>query len=94
MIKNNASDCIGDLQYNETNYEIKISTGGKDHNKFNYVQLRTRTIHNCEYILTAYYIDNNNIDTMGELFIFKLNKKNIKYMILNYGGMLTELYTN
>lgn len=84
MIKNKASECIGDLQYKETNMEIKISNGGKSNNKFNYVQLRMN--HNCEYILTAYHIDYDTLDNLGNLFIFKLNKENIKPLILNYGG--------
>lgn len=84
MKKNNPSLCIGDLQHKQINYEIKVSTGGKDNNKFNYVQLRIN--HICEYILTAYYINDNNIDTLGELFIFKLNKLDIKHIILNYGS--------
>lgn len=84
MIKNNSSLCIGDLQYNQTNIEIKISNGGKENNKFNYVQIRMN--HNCEYILTAYYISNDNIETMGELFLFKLNKTDMNQIILKYGG--------
>jgi hypothetical protein len=83
MIKNNSSLCIGDLKYNNKNIEIKISTGGKDNNKFNYVQLRIN--HNCNYILTAYYISDENLKIMGELFIFKLNKFNMKNIILKYG---------
>lgn len=84
MTKNNASSCNGDLKCNNTNIEIKASNGGKENNKFNYVQLRMN--HNCEYILTAYYIDYSNLDNLGELFIFKLNKENIKPIILKYGG--------
>ena len=84
MTKNKASLCIGDLHHCEINFEIKVSIGGKDNNKFNYVQLRIN--HVCEYILTAYYIDDDNINQLGELFIFKLNKENIKKIILQYGG--------
>jgi hypothetical protein len=84
MSKNHASLCIGDLQHNQTNIEIKISNGGKENNKFNYVQLRMN--HSCEYILTAYYIHEDNIETEGELFIFKLNKADMKKIILKYGG--------
>lgn len=84
MTKNNASLCIGDLQHNETNYEVKVSTGGKENNAFNYVQLRIN--HSCSYILTAYYIDETNLDDLGELFVFKLNKNDIKPIILKYGG--------
>ena len=82
MIKNKSSLCNGDLRHKKTNYEIKVSNGGKEHNKFNYVQLRTN--HSCEYILTAYYIHDDNIETNGELFIFKLTKKNM--IIEKYGG--------
>jgi hypothetical protein len=84
MKKNNSSLCIGDLQHHQTNIEIKISNGGKENNKFNYVQLRMN--HYCEYLLTAYYICNENLDQMGELFIFKLNKTDMKKIILKYGG--------
>jgi len=76
--------CIGDLQLNQTNIEIKVSNGGKNNNQFNYVQLRMN--HTCDYILTAYYLHESNIDTLGELFIFRLNKKDMKEMILKYGG--------
>lgn len=84
MLKNDASLCVGDLKHNETNIEIKVSNGGKDHNKFNYVQLRMN--HHCDYLLTAYYLDRSNVDNFGELFIFKLTKSNIKEMIVKYGG--------
>ena len=84
MTKNKSSLCIGDLQRKKINYEIKVSTGGKDNNKFNYVQLRFN--HNCEYLLTAYYINNSNIKELGELFIFKLTKLDLKKLILKFGG--------
>lgn len=84
MIKNKVSSCIGDLQSNKINIEIKVSNGGKEHCKFNYVQLRMN--HNCDYMLTAYYIDYKNLDQLGELFIFKLNKEQLKNIILKYGG--------
>jgi len=84
MTKNNASSCNGDLQCNETNIEIKASNGGKENNRFNYVQLRMN--HQCEYILTAYYIGYENLDSLGELFIFQLKKEDIKPLIMKYGG--------
>jgi len=84
MTKNNSSLCIGDLQHKDINIEIKSSFGGKEHNKFNYVQLRMN--HDCEYILTAYYISELNLDELGELFIFRLNKEDIKKIILNHGS--------
>lgn len=84
MTKNNASSCNGDLKCNDLDVEIKASNGGKENNKFNFVQLRMN--HNCEYILTAYYIDYTNLETLGELYIFKLNKENIKQLIEKYGG--------
>ena len=81
MTKNNASECNGDLNHNNTNIEIKVSCGGMRHNSFNYVQIRMN--HTCEYILTAYYLCKNNIDNLGELFIFRLNKDAIKHDIGN-----------
>ena len=84
MEKNNASLCKGDLQHNQINFEIKISNGGKENNKFNYVQLRMN--HDCVYIFTAYYICVDNVENEGELFIFKLNKKELKDLIYKHGG--------
>lgn len=84
MVRNKPSLCIGDLKYNETDIEIKISNGGKENNKFNYVQLRLN--HNCIYILTAYYINYYNLDNLGDLYIFKLNKEDIKNLIIKYGS--------
>ena len=51
MEKNDPSECIGDLSSKEKNIEIKISNGGKENNKFNYVQLRMN--HNCDYIFIS-----------------------------------------
>lgn len=84
MKKNNASSCKGDLKHKDDNYEIKVSCGGKNHNKFNFVQLRMN--HNCDYIFTAFYLDFKNIDNLGELFIFKLKKKDLKQLIKNFGS--------
>jgi len=84
MTKNNASLCIGDLHHNGKNMEIKASTGGKDNNKFNYVQLRMN--HSCEYLLTAYYIDETNVENLGELYIFKIDKIGLRPIILKCGG--------
>ena len=84
MTKNNASSCNGDLQCNGVNVEIKASNGGKENNKFNFVQLRMK--HDCEYIFSAYYIYYSNIDNLGELYIFRLKKENIKQLIWKYGG--------
>jgi hypothetical protein len=66
------------------NKELKASNGGTEHNKFNFVQIRMN--HQCEYIFTAYYISPENIDNLGELFIFKLTKTDIKPIIFKYGG--------
>ena len=33
-----------------------------------------------------YYVDYTNLDNLGELYIFKLNKENIKPLIVKYGG--------
>lgn len=95
MVKNNSSLCIGDLYYKEIGkkFEIKTSNGGKTHNKFNFVQLRMN--HNCDYLFTAYYLDNSNINTLGELFIFRITKIDIKQLVLKYGtyahGTLSKL---
>jgi hypothetical protein len=84
MKKNNASDCLGDVVYANTNYEIKVSCGGKLFNQFNYVQIRMN--HQCNYLLTAYYLCDENIDNGGELFLFRLTKDDIQQLIFKYGG--------
>tara|TARA_Y200000002_G_scaffold382452_1_gene399577 strand:+ start:13463 stop:14047 length:585 start_codon:yes stop_codon:yes gene_type:complete len=84
MIKNNASLCIGDLQHNNVNIEVKASNGGKNNKKFNFVQLRMN--HSCEYLLTAYHISEENIEQMGELFMFKIKKDTLRDLIFQFGG--------
>lgn len=84
--KNTPSACTGDICIAGTqNYEVKVSLGGSEHNKFNFVQIRMN--HVCDYLLIAYYLSATNIDTNGELFVFKLTKPEIKHLILKYGGL-------
>lgn len=84
-MKKNKSTCNGDLKSEKNiDIEIKSSNGGKENNKFNFVQIRIH--HNCEYILTAYYIEYKNLDTLGEMFIFRLNKDEMKDIVLKYGS--------
>ena len=86
MKKNNAKDCIGDCKdrFMEDN-EIKASGGGKGHDMFNYVQLRSN--HKLDnYILTAYYLTYDNYMNGGELFLFKIKKNDISPLIFKYGG--------
>lgn len=86
VTKNKADSCTGDICIDgQQNYEVKVSLGGKEHNKFNFVQLRMN--HVCDYILIAYYLSSTNIDTNGELFVFKLTKAEIKPLIIKYGGL-------
>lgn len=85
MVKSNSSLCIGDCKINDKNIEIKSSLGGKKNKEFNYVQIRIN--HKVDiYLLTAYYIDNSNIENYGELFIFKIYKNDMINLILQYGG--------
>ncbi len=79
-IKNKLS---GDLSYDGKNYEIKISNGGHTNKIFSYNQLRP--YHNCDYILTAYHIDSDNLHRLGDLYIFNLNKINMLDFICTYG---------
>ena len=88
MEKNKASDCIGDCRdrFLEDN-EIKASISGdaKNKYKYNYVQIRlNHKIHN--YILTAYYLTDDNVNEAGELFIFKIKKEDIIQLIFEHGG--------
>jgi len=85
FIKNNASNCNGDCSKDNKNIEIKSSLGGKNRNKFNWLQIRL--YHDIQnYIFTAYYLNNNNVEGEGELFIFNIPKENIFDIILKYGS--------
>lgn len=85
FIKNIASECNGDCSKNDKNIEVKTSLGGAKHNKFNWVQLRVS--HDIDYyILTAYHLNSKNVDTGGELYIFRVPKDEMVYLILNHGG--------
>lgn len=78
-------DCAGDGSKNGRNVEIKVSLGGRSHNKFNFVQLRPS--HSCTaYILTAYHLSIENVRLEGELFIFIIPAEDIKRLILSFGG--------
>ena len=88
MEKNKAGDCIGDCRdrFLEDN-EIKASGSGiaKNKYKYNYVQIRlNHKIHN--YILTAYHLTDDNVNELGELFIFKVKKEDIIQLIFEHGG--------
>ena len=84
-IKNKSKDCTGDCSKNGKNSEVKVSIGGSTHTKFNFVQIRPS--HDCEtYILTAYHLSHENVNREGTLYIFKVPKKQIKKIIVLYGG--------
>jgi len=83
--KNKASDCIGDVTKDGENIEIKVSLSGAKHYKFNFVQIRPS--HVCKfYLLTAYHLCVDNVEEMGELYIFKVPTEDIKKMVVSFGG--------
>jgi hypothetical protein len=84
-IKNKAEDCNGDCSKDGKNSEVKVSLGGSTHTKFNFVQIRPS--HDCEtYILTAYNLSSENVESEGELYIFKVSKEDIKKIVVSFGG--------
>lgn len=84
-IKNKAEDCTGDCSKDGKNSEVKVSLGGATHTKFNFVQIRPS--HDCEtYILTAYNLSSKNVESEGELYIFKVPKEDIKKIVVSFGG--------
>ena len=84
-LKNKAKNCTGDCSKDGKNSEVKVSLGGSTHKKFNFVQIRRS--HDCEvYILAAYHLCMENVDSEGELYIFKVPKIEIKKIIVSYGG--------
>ena len=83
--KNKAEHCIGDCCKDGQNTEIKVSLGGSTHTKFNYVQIRPS--HDCDnYLLTAYHLSSENVESEGELYIFRVPKKDMIDLISNFGG--------
>lgn len=84
-IKNKAKECTGDCSKDGKNSEVKVSLGGATHTKFNFVQIRPS--HDCDtYILTAYHLAPENVESEGELYIFKVPKSDIKRIIVSHGG--------
>lgn len=82
MKKNLISTCNGDVHtIQNLNLEIKISMS---RHQFNYVQLRLN--HQCDYLFTAYHLNQETLDDLGELFIFKLSKKQLKELIQKFGS--------
>lgn len=85
FVKNTASECNGDCSKDNKNVEIKASLGGAKHNKFNWVQLRVS--HDIDYyILTSYYLSRKNVETGGELYVFRVPKEDMLELITKYGG--------
>lgn len=79
-----ASECCGDCSKDAKTYEIKISNGGSSFDRYNYVQIRlNHDIH--YYILTAYNLNNENLEKGGELFIFKVSNEEMKLLLASYG---------
>jgi hypothetical protein len=84
-VKNKAQECTGDCSKNGKNCEVKVSLGGATHTKFNYVQIRPS--HDCDmYLLTAYNLSPENVETEGELYVFKVPKEEMKTLVVSYGG--------
>jgi hypothetical protein len=84
MKKISSTEGCGDAQFNGVNIEIKASFGGFTHNRFNYVQIRPHHLID-HYLLTAYYLNKNNIDTDGELFMFGLPKTVMNEFLQQFG---------
>ena len=83
--KNISKNCNGDCQKNNENVEIKVSLGGIKRNKFNFVQIRLS--HDISwYIFTAYHLSVKNVENSGELYIFKISKKDIIDILTIHGS--------
>lgn len=70
----------GDIVTKKSAFELKVSLGTKTYNKFNFVQVRLQ--HTVDfYVLIAYYVTEANLAKLGEIFIFKLTKKEIVHFV-------------
>lgn len=76
---------LGDLYCpdTQTNLEVKVSLGGKTHDRFNYVQLRLH--HQCEYLLTAYHLSPENLCSLGDLYVYRVAKDDMRELIVRHG---------
>ena len=84
FVKNSASDCTGDCVKANANTEIKVSLGGQSHSKFNYVQIRVN--HQVDkYLLTAYSLNEGNVENQGELFVFRVSHNDMLSLLLHHG---------
>ncbi len=84
--KKKSTECIGDCSDKDlNNIEIKVSIGGSNHDKFNYVQIRISQ-NVSYYILTAYHLSSMNVENEGELYMFKVSKEDLKQIILEHGS--------
>jgi hypothetical protein len=83
--KNSSSNCIGDYNKNGMNYEFKVSLGGMNQDKFNFVQIRP--FHNCNYYMfISFYLNDSNVELEGDLFIFKIPKSDINQLLFKFGS--------
>lgn len=74
----------GDFYTSFGNVELKCSLGTKEHNKFNFVQIRPSQ--DCNYFLICYYLSFENIDNLGDLYIFNISKENMINLLSMFGN--------
>lgn len=91
--KNKPADCTGDCFKDGKNSEVKVSLGGMTGTKFNFTQIRPT--HDCDYILVAYHLSPDNVEALGELYVFKVPALEMKKLILSHckgyaHGSITE----
>lgn len=83
--RNKSSSCNGDISVNGETYELKCSLGGKSHDRFNFVQIRLN--HECDYyILISYHLTFKNVNNNGDIYVFKIDKENMKKLIIKHGS--------
>ena len=76
----------GDSATEDKNIEIKVSLGGeRTHRDFNYVQLRPHQPIDI-YVLTAYYLDYDNVNRLGDLYVFHVGHDDMKTLLQCHGS--------
>ena len=82
-----SSQAKGDAAFPDgKNIEIKVSLGGeRTHRDFNYVQLRPHQPIDI-YVLTAYYLDYDNVDRLGDLYVFHVGHDAMKTLLQHHGS--------
>ncbi len=80
-----AKDKEGDVNIHGRSVELKVSLGGKTRKRFNFVQLRLNR--DIDFLLVAYHLSKENVQTLGETYLFYVPNKDMKHLLRTHGSL-------